>query len=160
MPDWTSDLTTRLKIRRIFRASRERVFRAWTDPEQLKKWFAVADGFTTPNADVDLQVGGKYRLGMQPPGDDGVLIVGGVYQQIVPPEKLVFTRRWESPNADEPETLVTVEFYEQDNTTEVILKHELFSDALQRDKHGEGWVGCMDHLERLIESERKHPAKN
>ena len=152
MPGWSSDSTTRLKIRRVYRASRERVFRAWTDPEQLKKWFAVADGFTTPIADVDLQVGGKYRLGMQPPGDDGVLIVGGVYQQIVPPEKLVFTWRWESPNADEPETLVTVEFYEQGNATEVILKHELFSDALQRDKHGEGWVGCMDHLERLIES--------
>jgi uncharacterized protein YndB with AHSA1/START domain len=152
MPDWTSDSTTRLKIRRIYRASRERVFRAWTDPEQLKKWFAVADGFTTPIADVDLQVGGKYRLGMQPPGDDGVLIVGGVYQQIVPPEKLVFTWRWESPNDDEPETLVTVKFYEREHTTEVILKHEFFADARQRDKHDKGWLGCMDNLERLIES--------
>jgi uncharacterized protein YndB with AHSA1/START domain len=89
---------------------------------------------------------------MQPPGDDGVLIVGGVYQQIIPPEKLVFTWRWESPNTNEPETLVTVEFYEKGNQTEIILKHELFPDILQRDKHGEGWIGCMDHLERFLAS--------
>ncbi len=141
-----------LSVRRLYHASRERVFRAWTVPEQLKKWFAVAEGFTTPIADVDLRVGGRYRLGMQPPGDDGVLIVGGVYKQISPPEKLVFTWRWESPNADEPETLVTVEFNEQGNDTEVILTHELFIDIPQRDKHGEGWIGCMNNLERLLES--------
>jgi uncharacterized protein YndB with AHSA1/START domain len=70
------------------------VFHAWTDPEQLKKWFAVADGFTTPIADVDLRIGGRYRLGMQPPGNEPVLIVGGVYREIISPEKLVFTWRW------------------------------------------------------------------
>lgn len=152
MSNLTFDSATMLKINRLYRASRERVFRAWTDPNELKQWFAVAEGFTTPIADVDLRVGGRYRLGMQPPGDDGVLIVGGIYQQISPPEKLVFTWRWESPNEDEPETLVTVEFHEQGNGTEVILKHELFIDIPQRDKHGEGWIGCMDHLERFLES--------
>jgi uncharacterized protein YndB with AHSA1/START domain len=152
MSNLTFDSATMLKIRRIYHASRDRVFRAWTDPEQLKKWFAVAEGYTTPIAEVDLREGGRYRLGMQPPGDDGVLIVGGVYRQILPHEKLVFTWRWESPSADEPETLVTVEFHEQDNGTEVILKHELFTDASQRDKHGEGWMGCMDNLEHLLES--------
>ena len=152
MSNLTFDSATMLKIRRIYHASRERVFRAWTDPEQLEKWFAVAEGYTTPIADVDLRVGGSYRLGMQPPGDDGVLIVGGIYQQILPPEKLVFTWRWESPNENEPETLVTVEFHEQDNGTEIILKHELFADVHERDKHGEGWVGCMNHLERLLDS--------
>jgi len=150
MSNLTFDSPTMLSVRRLYHASRERVFRAWTDPEQLKKWFAVSEGFTTPIADVDLRVGGRYRLGMQPPGDDGVLIVGGVYQQISPPEKLVFTWRWESPNADEPETLVTVEFNEQGNDTEVILTHELFTDIPQRDKHGEGWIGCMNNLERLL----------
>ena len=94
MSNLTFDSATMLKIRRYYHASRERVFRAWTNPEQLKQWFAVAEGFTTPIADVDLKVGGRYRLGMQPPGDDGVLIAGGVYQQISPPEKLVFTWRW------------------------------------------------------------------
>jgi len=152
MSNLTFDSATMLNIRRLYHASRERVFRTWTDPDQLNKWFAVAEGFTTPIADVDLRVGGRYRLGMKPPGEDGVLIVSGVYQQISPPEKLVFTWRWESPNADEPETLVTVEFNEQGNDTEVILTHELFNDIPQRDKHGEGWIGCMNNLGRLLES--------
>jgi uncharacterized protein YndB with AHSA1/START domain len=152
MDNLTFEPATMLQINRTYRASRERVFRAWTEAEQLKQWFAVAEGFTIPIAEVDLTVGGKYRLGMQPPGDDGVLIVGGVYRQILRPEKLVFTWRWESPNADEPETLVTVEFYERNGTTELMLKHELLSDDGQREKYREGWIGCLNQLERLINS--------
>lgn len=152
MDNLTFEPATMLQINRTYRASRERVFRAWTEAEQLKKWFAVAEGFTIPIAEVDLTIGGKYRLGMQPPGDDGVLIVSGVYRQILRPEKLVFTWRWETPDADEPETLVTVEFYERNGTTEVVLRHELFTDIDHREKHREGWMGCLNQLERLINS--------
>jgi uncharacterized protein YndB with AHSA1/START domain len=140
-----------LETRRTIRTSREKAFHAWTDPSQLRKWFAVAEGFTTPLAEVDLKVGGRYRLGMKAPGDNPLLIVGGVYQEILPPEKLVFTWQWESANPNEPETLVTVEFYEREGVTEIVLKHELFKDVMQRNKHGEGWAGCLDHLERLLE---------
>jgi uncharacterized protein YndB with AHSA1/START domain len=140
-----------LETRRTIRRSREKAFQAWTDPDQLRKWFAVAEGFTTPIAEVDLKVGGKYRLGMKAPGDSPLLIVGGVYQEILSPEKLVFTWQWETANPDEPETLVTVEFYEREGATEIVLKHERFKDVLQRDKHGEGWVGCFNQLERLLE---------
>src|SRR5687767_10102986 len=140
-----------LEMRRTIRTSREKAFHAWTDPGQLQQWFAVAEGFTTPLAEVDLKVGGKYRLGMKAPGDNPLLIVGGIYQEILPPEKLVFTWQWESANSDEPETLVTVEFYEREGVTEIVLKHELFKDVMQRNKHGEGWAGCLDHLEHLLE---------
>lgn len=139
-----------LEMSRAIRASREKVFKAWTEPAQLQKWFAVAEGFTTPVAEVDLKVGGRYRLGMKAPGDNPLLVVGGVYQEIVFSERLVFTWRWESGDSNEPETLVTVEFQEQDGFTNVMLKHELFSDVAQRDKHGEGWAGCFDNLLRLI----------
>ena len=142
--------TTVLEMRRPIRASREKVFNSWTDPAQLKQWFAVSEGFTTPIAEVDLKVGGKYRLGMKAPGDNPLMIVGGVYQEIIYPERLVFTWRWESADPMEPETLVTVEFHEQDDITNVLLKHELFADIAQRDNHGEGWTGCLDHLERLF----------
>jgi len=141
---------TILELHRPIRTSREKVFAAWTDPAQLRKWFAVSDGFTTPIAEVDLKVGGRYRLGMKAPGENPLLIVGGVYQEIVHPERLVFTWRWESADTNEPETLVTVEFLEHDDGTHVRLKHELFTNASQRDKHGEGWMGCLDNLERLI----------
>jgi len=140
-----------LEMRRVIHTTREKAFQAWTNPDQLKKWFAVADGFTTPIAEVDLQVGGRYRLGMKAPGDNPILIVGGVYQEILSPEKLVFTWRWETMDPNEPETLVTVEFSEQGSITVIVLKHELFTDIAQRDKHGEGWMGCFAHLEQLFE---------
>lgn len=141
---------TVLEMRRPIRTSREKVFDAWTDPNQLKEWFAVSEGFTTPIAEVELKVGGKYRLGMKAPGDNPLLVVGGVYQEIVHPEKLVFTWRWENDDPNEPETLVTVEFFENNGVTDVMLKHELFSDVAQRDKHGEGWQGCLNKLELLL----------
>lgn len=152
MTNSASNPATLLQMSRTIRAPREKLFRAWTDPKYLKKWFAVTEGFTTPLAEVDLKVGGRYRLGMQPPGNTPILIVGGVYQEILPPEKLVFTWQWESGNADEPETLVTVEFKEREAITEILLKHEHFDDLITRDKHGKGWTGCLDHLERLLTS--------
>lgn len=147
----TLNPNTVLEMRRTIRTSREKAFAAWTNPDQLRQWFAVAEGFTTPIAEVDLKVGGRYRLGMKPPGDNPLLIVGGVYQEIMPPERLVFTWQWESADPNEPETLVTVEFYEDAGGTEVVLKHERFTDVAQRDKHGEGWAGCLKNLERLLE---------
>jgi len=147
----TLNPNTVLEMRRTIRTTREKAFAAWTIPSQLKQWFAVGEGFTTPIAEVDLKVGGKYRLGMKAPGDNPLLIVGGVYQEILPPERLVFTWQWESTDPNEPQTLVTVEFYEGAGVTEMLLKHELFADTTQRDKHGEGWAGCLDHLEQLLE---------
>lgn len=141
---------TVLNLKRSIRTSREKVFDAWTNPDQLKKWFAVSEGFTTLIAEVDLQVGGRYRLGMKAPGDNPLLVVGGVYQEIVHPGRLVFTWQWESADPNEPETLVTVEFLEANGVTEVQLTHELFTDIAQRDKHGEGWMGCINKLENLL----------
>lgn len=152
MENPTLDPTTVLKMKRTIRTTGEKAFQAWTVPSQLKKWFAVSEGFTTPIAEVDLRVGGRYRLGMKAPGDNPVLIVNGEYQEIEPNKKLVFTWRWETPNPNEPETLVTVEFFEQGEVTEVKLTHELFISTASRDKHGEGWAGCFDHLDRLFEN--------
>ncbi len=92
-----------LEINRSIRASREEVFEAWTVPTKLQKWFAVSEGFTTPIAEVNLRVGGRYRLGMKASGDNPLLIVGGVYREIIRPEKLVFTWRWEGADQNEPE---------------------------------------------------------
>ena len=143
-----------LHVRRSFAASRERVFRAWTEPAELKQWFGADEGFIIPIAEVDLRVGGRYRLGMQPPGSDQVLIVGGVYREVQAPAKLVFTWRWEAAAAAEPDTIVTIEFHERGNATEVILTHELFVDTAQRGSHAHGWEGCFDRLSRLLSA---HP---
>ncbi len=153
MSDASLRVPTKLRVTRLFAAPRARVFRAWTRPEALKKWFRVADGFTTPIAEVDLRVGGGYRLGMQPPDSDTPLIVRGVYREIQPPERLVFTWRWEGSPEAVPETLVTLEFLERGDQTEVVLTHERFADAEARDQHAGGWEGCLDGLAQAIARE-------
>ncbi len=72
-----SKADTTLRINRTFRAPREKVFSAWTDPEKLKRWWGAHEGFTTPIAEIDLRVGGSYRLGMKPPDQNLVFVVGG-----------------------------------------------------------------------------------
>jgi uncharacterized protein YndB with AHSA1/START domain len=146
------DPTVTLTITRTFTAPRERVFKAWTDPQELKKWWAAGPGYTTPIAEVDLRVGGRYRLAMKPPDADAVYIVGGVYREVRPPERLVYTWAWEGSGA--PETVVTVEFRDRGTHTEVILTHGAFADAAERDKHVHGWNGCLDHLTGLMEVKR------
>jgi uncharacterized protein YndB with AHSA1/START domain len=144
---------TALRIQRDFKAPRERVFRALTNAAALGKWFAVAEGYTTPIAEVDLRIGGRYRLGMKPPDDGPLLIVGGVYQLIQPPEKLIFTWGWEAAGSDEPESLVTVELFDLGDDTQVVLTHEQFLTPEARDQHGDGWQGCFNRLALALEQE-------
>ena len=147
----TQQLATTLEVRRTAAAPLETVFQAWTDPEMLKKWWRVDAGWSTPIAEVDLRVGGRYRLGMFEPGKDGPYVVGGVYREVTPPEKLVFTWIWDGPGAAE-ETLVTVDFLDQGDATEVILAHQNFADQNMRDEHQKGWGGCLTQLASLVEN--------
>ncbi len=150
MADLAANPATYLQVRRILDAPREMVFRAWTEPEMLKRWFRVSEDYSTPIAEVDLRVGGRYRLGMRPPDGSPALIVGGMYREISPPERLVFTWRWETAAADEPESLVTVEFNERSGVTEVVLTHEGFVSNARRDEHAQGWQGCLDRLDQAL----------
>jgi len=139
---------TILRITRTFPAPHEKVFQAWTDPKALTRWFAPSDEYATPLVEVDLRVGGKYRIEMKAP-DGEVHKVGGLYREVKPPEKLVFTWAWE-PGATcgtpDYETLVTVEFHARGNSTEIVLTHEGFIDSTERDKHNLGWAGCLNRL--------------
>ncbi len=137
-----------LQIRRTFAAPRAKVFRAWTDPEELKKWWGP-EGYVTPIAEVDLRVGGRYRLGMRKLPNGDVFYLTGTYQEVWRPEKLVYTWRWEA-EPELGETLVTVEFLDRDNSTEVVLTHELFPTEKARQGHEEGWSGCLDRLAKLF----------
>lgn len=86
----TTTQETTLQIKRTFAAPREKVFQAWTDPAALKRWFGPSDDFSTPVAEVDLRVGGRYRIHMKSP-DGQPHTVHGVYREVTPPAKLVFT---------------------------------------------------------------------
>ena len=87
---------TTLSISKTINAPRELVFKAWTEPESLSRWWGAGPGFTTPIAEVDLRVGGTYRLGMLVPNHDKPFILGGTYKEIVSGEKLVYTWEWEN----------------------------------------------------------------
>lgn len=99
-------------------------------------------------AEVDLRVGGRYRLGMRAPDGAAVYVCTGVYREVTPPSRLVYTWAWEGQ--DGPETLVTVEFLDRGGATEVVLTHEGFADAGSRDQHATGWNGCLGSLARTL----------
>ena len=146
-----------LSISRIFAAPRELVFQAWTEPERLRKWWRVQADYTTPIAEVDLRVGGKYRLGMQAPDNEHPFVVGGTYREVLPMERLVYTWVWENDSEEgdsdfrPAETLVTVEFRDVGDKTEVVLTHEFFPDDDMKDQHGHGWNGGLDQPAQLVE---------
>jgi uncharacterized protein YndB with AHSA1/START domain len=135
-----------LVISRTHPASVERVFKAWTDANQLGQWFAPTDDYTT-KASVDLRVGHEYRIAITHKGGN-VHTVLGTYRLIDPPRKLVYTWRWEGGQA--ADTLVTVDFAPRGESTEVTITHEQFANTEDRDKHNEGWNGCLNRLQRTL----------
>ena len=136
---------TSLVISRTYPASVDRVFKAWTDANQLGQWFAPTDDYTT-KANVDLRVGHEYRIAITHKGGN-VHTVLGTYRVIEPPRKLVYTWRWDGgPN----DTLVTVDFTPDGEATKVTITHEQFVNTEDRDKHNEGWNGCLNRLQRTL----------
>ena len=140
---------TTLKLRRTFQAPRERVFRAWTNADELARWFAPSADYSTKVPELDLKVGGKYKVEMHHKGGN-VNTVAGTYREIKPPEKIVFTWRWENdPTAHE--SLVTIELFDRGPSTELLLTHVQLPNAEQREKHGHGWNGCLNRLEHYVQ---------
>jgi uncharacterized protein YndB with AHSA1/START domain len=148
MPQTAIQAPPSLVISRTYPATVERVFKAWTDANQLGQWFAPTDDYTT-KASVDLRVGHEYRISIAHKGGN-VHNVLGTYRLIDPPRKLVYTWRWEG--GPETDTLVTVDFTPHGDSTEVTITHDQFLDAETRSKHSEGWNGCLNRLERLFPS--------
>ncbi|MBI4082257.1 MAG: SRPBCC domain-containing protein [Candidatus Lambdaproteobacteria bacterium] len=138
---------TTLVLRRTFPVPRERVFRAWTELALIKQWFGPEE-HTIPEAEVDARVGGKYRIAMRSK-EGQVYRVKGVYREIAPPERLVFTWSWEGE--EEQETLVTVELHAQGDGTELVLTHERFPNAEVRDRHGWGWNSSFNKLAKALQ---------
>ena len=126
-------------------APRADVFRAWTDPEELQAWWGPG-AFTTPSASVDLRPGGRYELVMQPPGGDTRFVLAGEYREVRPPERLVYTWRWEVGVPDPRESLVTVEFRDLGARTEVVLVHDNFVGPGPLEPYVTGWESGLEKL--------------
>lgn len=153
----TTTTNNSLRVSQTIRADQQRLFRAWTDPAELKHWWRMdADGSAFVSASIDLRVGGRYRLGMTTP-DGKTHVAVGEYREVRPHERLVFTWDWEEPDARVGETLVTIEFKPAGpGATEVVLTHERFADAKRAANHEQGWTQLLRLLGRMAEGKRAH----
>jgi uncharacterized protein YndB with AHSA1/START domain len=134
-----------LTIKRRFKAPPAKVYAAWSDPEKMKHWMGPSN-VEKVIAECDLRIGGRYHIKMIMPDDEHD--VSGVYREIVPNEKLVFTWAWKS--TPERESLVTVTFSDDNGGTVMTLLHEQFFDEAARDRHNAGWTSIMDRLEKFL----------
>ena len=137
-----------LTLTRSYPVAPEKVWRAWTDAEAVRKWWGPGPGEPVSTAELDVRVGGRFRIVFGGP-DGKAHECAGVYREVVPNRKLVFTWCW--PNTTpERVSVVTIEFKEVKGKTELIFKHEQLFDEKVRDDHKRGWSGLLDKLERFL----------
>jgi uncharacterized protein YndB with AHSA1/START domain len=133
--------TLALSVRRTIDATPHELFDAWTDPAQLRQWWGPAE-VTCSEAEVDLRVGGRYRLANLFP--DGRLVwISGEFVRIERPHLLVYGWRIEPAELRE---LVTVRFIANGGKTDVVVLHEGIVDLTARTQHELGWIGCLEKL--------------
>jgi uncharacterized protein YndB with AHSA1/START domain len=134
-----------LVLTRVFDAPRALVFKAWTESQHLLRW-SCPNGFTLTHCEGDLRPGGAWRSCMRSPtGID--LWLGGMYREIAPPERLVFTHAWLDENGKPGhETLVTVTLADHGGKTEMTFHQAEFDSVESRDGHRGGWTECFDKL--------------
>lgn len=150
-----------LVIMRVFDAPRELVWKAWTEPEHMMRWWGPK-GFTSPACKIDLRVGGVYLNCMRSPEGQDYWSTG-VYREIVPPERIVCTDSFADQegnvvpashygmSADFPlEMLVTVTFEEQGGKTKLTLKHVGLPAGGDRDGAQQGWSESFDKLAEVL----------
>jgi len=138
----------RLIVRRTIKASAERLFQAWTEPEQLVKWWGPPPA-RCPHAEIDLREGGQYRIANVFP-DGSTIWICGEFERISPPRILVFT--WRLEGSEDKDERVSVRFQGRGKTTDIIVTHERISTAEAKQRHEQGWNGCLDGLEMYASS--------
>jgi uncharacterized protein YndB with AHSA1/START domain len=141
----TSVAERELVISRLIDAPRRLVFRAWTHPEHIARWWGPK-GFTTIHCEMDIRVGGRYRCAMRSPdGVDHWKV--GVYREIVEPERIVFTFAWEDADGRPGhELLTTITLAEEGNKTRLMLRQSVFATTEARDSHEDGWTSCLERF--------------
>ena len=144
--------TRSLRLVRVFDAPRERVFAAWTDPDQFKQWMCPP-GFGLDRCELDVRPGGTWRVhGHKPDGSH--VAKSGFYREVERPERLVFTwahhgdDSFASPRGDE--TTVEVTLRALGDKTELTLVQGPFVDLPNLTGHAEGWKGCFTKLTAFL----------
>ena len=144
----TASDTLVLHLERTLAAPRAVVYRALTDPEELGKWWGPR-GFTVPSVDFDPRVGSGYRIAMQPPDGD-LFHLSGEFRDIEPPARLTYSFRWDPPDPDDRETVVTLFLEERGEGTEVRLDQGVFATEERYALHEAGWTESFERLEQVL----------
>jgi uncharacterized protein YndB with AHSA1/START domain len=138
-----------LTLTRRLNAASEKVYAAWADAEKLAQWFGPAQVQPgTVKAEMDVRVGGRYRISFEN-GKGEYFEVGGVYREVVPNRRLVFSWAWHS--TPERESLVTVQLKPDGAGTLLTFHHEQFADQTARDNHERGWAELFGKLEKFLD---------
>jgi uncharacterized protein YndB with AHSA1/START domain len=147
----------KLQLSRVIRASRQRVFDAWTRPENMRQWFGP--NRTIASLEIDPRKNGDYLIELEGGPCDSTqakadiapnVVISGRYVTVDPYDLLSFT--WASNLDPSEETLVTITFKDIAEGTEVVLTHERFATELSRQRHEVGWTGAIDKLKTFAES--------
>ena len=136
-----------VRIERRFDAPAEAVFDAWTSPEVMRRWFHVEADWVTPEAEVDLRPGGKFRVLMRRP-DGTEHVIEGAFTEIERPHRLALSCTF----SDDPsnEQLIELSFSESGGSTTVLLVNSGIAKDDRREAQEDGWHGCLDQLERVL----------
>ena len=135
-------LAATLVVRRLIRSTPEKLFAAWTRPELLVRWWGP-EGVACPAAEIDLRVGGRYRIGNRLP-DETVVWIVGTFEVVEAPQRLAYS--WKLESQEGPSERVTVCFDAKGPATEVIVTHERIPTDAARASHARGWEGCLTGL--------------
>ena len=139
---------TTVQLTRVIPAAIDDVFRAWTEPEQMKHWFCP-EGADILSVTADPRAGGEYRIRMRVE-DGSIYTAFGTYEEVVPPTRLVFTWDWREPEHAVGETRVSVRLSRLGDGTEIVLAHDGFPAADAAEGHRQGWTSCLGRLEGLL----------
>jgi uncharacterized protein YndB with AHSA1/START domain len=137
----------RLRLTRRYPVAAEKVWRAWTDPQALSRWFGPGDTRGEAQAQIDLRPGGRWHIRFfTEDGQDHD--VSGVYREVEPLRKLSFTWAWKS--TPERVSLVTIVLREAEGGTELDFMHERFFDRAAAEGHTRGWTAAFAKLDALL----------
>lgn len=134
-----------LVVTRLFDAPRDLVFKLWTDPAHARHWWGPRHHPAT-HMEMDVRVGGKWRHCLESLETGEELWQNGVFREVKPPERLVFSFVWETEGERGIETLVSVTFADEGGKTRMTLRQTPFHSRNERDGHGEGWGSTFDRL--------------
>ena len=139
-----------LEIKRVFPAPVHVVFAAFSDSNELRRWWGP-EGFTVSSLNFQPQVGERYRIEMQPPDGKAFSIIGA-FRDVDRPARLAYTFAYEEPDDDDIETLVALTLRDLGGSTEVVLTKGPFKTEARRALHRDGWMDSFDKLDRFISS--------